>query len=840
VAVRIGGREVAQTSQAYGSRTQAPQPQVGIGGSGGQGLQHLASALSGLGAVGEQYFAKRTAEEEERQDFDALRKWNTFSGTFSQRTEEAKLGVPVDGAGYADVVAKEWDTGYKTFLSSIPERLRPQYEARAAAARSQSILQADNFTRGLTRENSVVEVGKAIDEAQKTVYQNPDADVDAQLAETIETAPGLSAAERKALGAGAIKQINGAAFAGTLREGRTKSFVVPYSHDVTQRVIPQIMKAESGGNPNAVSPKGAQGLMQVMPGTALQIAQDMHDPNFPFRGTATERTEYLKRPGVNKVYGTFYFNSLLKQFNGDLELALIGYNAGPARAKAFQDNGRNWAALPPGVQDETKPYVEKIMRGAGALTPDMAFDPEFGLDFEQAVGGQEAIERLRGQAEADAMGRVAEMKRQAQDAQDAAMQRLFIAAEAGGDGRAMYLDAIMNGEAQYDRNAMNAVIGITNRVSGERIATQEAFGKLTTGQSMSEADADRVITPDLQAGLLARDEGAIDSILQRTGAIGFVPPKVEKALGSMIFSGNIDQISAAAQTIRALPPQVVQSLPEDMVIRANSFEHLRSTGMAADEVQRHMDATRTTEQRGALAAAKKSDDTYEDNRFLPVADMADYFDSILPFTGDADVPLDPSTSNLLQLQYSEVYDAYYSQTMNSGAAKSLAMQHIAKSWGVTRTGGQQRLTWLPPEKALTSFRFDVDGDGVLEHVKQTPEQAKTSFDRAVQVRYGVTNYATFALPETSAALNSGRPIPYGIIPLDEDGNPVYGTPETMELLSGAPFLYDYGVIQSSMQVLLTNRELLQQDLEEAIKSGVQSRIQDIQGQLDRVNEELGE
>ena len=72
-----------------------------------------------------------------------------------------------------------------------------------------------------------------------------------------------------------------------------------------------VIPAESGYNPNAVSRKGATGLMQLMPDTARRYGvQNILDP-------------------VQNIHGGVrYLKDLLAMFNGDIELALAGYNAG--------------------------------------------------------------------------------------------------------------------------------------------------------------------------------------------------------------------------------------------------------------------------------------------------------------------------------------------------------------------------------------------------------------------------------------------------------------------------------------------------------------------------------
>lgn len=107
-------------------------------------------------------------------------------------------------------------------------------------------------------------------------------------------------------------------------------------------VFEALIAAESGFDPKAVSPRGAQGLGQLMPDTATDLKVD--DPFDPHQ---------------NLIGSARYLTGLMSNF-GSLELALAAYNAGPDRVKEHK-------GVPPFA--ETKAYIAKIFKQSGIETP---------------------------------------------------------------------------------------------------------------------------------------------------------------------------------------------------------------------------------------------------------------------------------------------------------------------------------------------------------------------------------------------------------------------------------------------------------------------------------------
>jgi soluble lytic murein transglycosylase-like protein len=147
------------------------------------------------------------------------------------------------------------------------------------------------------------------------VYSDPAAPPTPILSEAAEARPATQGA------------VDRASMADQLRSAAEHNGLSP-------RVVEAVAWRESRFNPRAVSPKGAVGVMQLMPGTARALGVDPRDA------------------GANLEGGAAYLAGLLKTYNGDLTLALAAYNAGPEAVQRY-------AGVPP--FPETKAFVDAIL-----------------------------------------------------------------------------------------------------------------------------------------------------------------------------------------------------------------------------------------------------------------------------------------------------------------------------------------------------------------------------------------------------------------------------------------------------------------------------------------------
>jgi soluble lytic murein transglycosylase-like protein len=108
------------------------------------------------------------------------------------------------------------------------------------------------------------------------------------------------------------------------------------AHNIDEDLLASVVRAESAGQVRAVSRTGAQGLMQLMPGTATAMG-----------------VEDAFRPEQNIAGGTAYLDALLTRYHDDVALALAAYNAGPGAVDKYH-------GVPP--YRETRTYVARVIR----------------------------------------------------------------------------------------------------------------------------------------------------------------------------------------------------------------------------------------------------------------------------------------------------------------------------------------------------------------------------------------------------------------------------------------------------------------------------------------------
>jgi soluble lytic murein transglycosylase len=133
-------------------------------------------------------------------------------------------------------------------------------------------------------------------------------------------------------------------------------------------LVSRVIAKESSGNSAAVSPKGARGLMQLMPDTARDMAGEL--------GIGFDEQRLVSDPDYNQRLGTAYLQRMLERYDGNQGLALAAYNAGPGKVDQWLsehgDPRRGEIGLSQWIEQipyqETRDYARTILRSGAAAS----------------------------------------------------------------------------------------------------------------------------------------------------------------------------------------------------------------------------------------------------------------------------------------------------------------------------------------------------------------------------------------------------------------------------------------------------------------------------------------
>jgi soluble lytic murein transglycosylase len=138
--------------------------------------------------------------------------------------------------------------------------------------------------------------------------------------------------------------------AGAIRTGAAR-------YDLDPALVAAVIYAESRFDEHAVSSQGAVGLMQILPETAEQIADES--------GGVTFTTEDLEVPRINVRYGSYYLRQALDAFDGDNVAAIASYNAGMGAVGEWMEQARaagHELRLKDIPYPETRAYVQTVLK----------------------------------------------------------------------------------------------------------------------------------------------------------------------------------------------------------------------------------------------------------------------------------------------------------------------------------------------------------------------------------------------------------------------------------------------------------------------------------------------
>jgi soluble lytic murein transglycosylase-like protein len=296
---------------------------------------------------------------------------------WTKRSEELKGMAGQGGAGYTQMLNQEYQKRANELLAQAPDDASRNYLAQNLNEfRRNLISEGMKFEVTESRVYRVDSQKKAVTNLAAAVYQNPDPEYAQQaigqqhaVYDSLNLPPSVTA-ELKEYASTAIT----ASYFQSLAKNNPAALNVmmsQYNPSVKnktdrQRLYAAMQNVESANNPQAVSPVGATGLMQVMPETAIDPGFGL--PNvFDFaqsKGVKVQaRTEeaakeLLKDPKIGAEYGQAYMDAMLERYDGDPVRALAAYNWGPGRTDDWDGDMNKLPA-------ETKKYIPAVLKQSG-------------------------------------------------------------------------------------------------------------------------------------------------------------------------------------------------------------------------------------------------------------------------------------------------------------------------------------------------------------------------------------------------------------------------------------------------------------------------------------------
>lgn len=340
----------------------------------GQVREYVGEALQGLGGAVQDVAAAFQRQQEQKEDFNARDGYRKLQLGLGQQMDERSQNMAPDGSGFHDAFVKDVYTPERDkFLGSLPKRLRDQYGVMLGNQGSDT---AEWSIKAATKERDQLykwydgQIGVSNDELATAIAMDPDAYdnylkqgrelIDQSGLPTQQKAEHAKAWERMAQVAFLNRQLERNP-EGVLKElGADPRYLTPTTQfSMLKRAL---IGQESGGNPNAVSSKGAIGLMQVMPRTAVDVSKWLGDGLIDKNMSDERIASIISNPTVNQKYGEFYLKKMIRDFGpkGGLEAALVAYNSGPQRAKEWIESGFDDSVLPAETRNYYKAVINRL------------------------------------------------------------------------------------------------------------------------------------------------------------------------------------------------------------------------------------------------------------------------------------------------------------------------------------------------------------------------------------------------------------------------------------------------------------------------------------------------
>lgn len=583
---------------------------------------------------------------------------------------------------------------------------------------------------------------------------------------------------------------------------------------VDPSLVYSVIKQESNFNPKVVSSAGAVGLGQIMPATAKA-------PGFGVAPYGQDKD--LTDPVENVRFSTEYLSKLLQRYDGDVELALIAYNAGAGNADKFKKNGRNYAALPD--RQQTEGYVKNITRSYASLSG-QADNNGAGLTTDPVIN------KYLGIAEKQKIEQVKKQK-------DALNDRLSAMIVKGDISSGEILQLYNQGKIDDDIFASKykeAETRENKQKQDTQYLTNYVYAPTDHPDFVKAVDHiyDNSLLPELANPEIASSEKAQLALNFVTQSRGVVAKRLNDTMSRLAKSNQPAQGEVVGNFVMGLKAlddrNSLSQIPDDVRQFGDVYEMHMMTGIAPTEASRlAFEATNPDDKRIELLQKrfdmdlKEQDvdvfnilDEYGDNESW----FSDIFSNNKDFS-DQDIA-DPQYYNMAFEFQQKMRDNF---TKNGGDIKTaavLANEQISRYWSRSFDGrfmryAPEKIYNLPSEKIKADFMLSLEGS-------QLPDVE-------------TDEYHLYSSPMTARQVMRGQKPAYmvmrnGIVVKDKNQNPIYYRPDVEAIKKR-----DYAKQQADLQSERNTLERQIQEVSEGLGLSRERAIEHLQS-LDKANKAI--
>jgi GH24 family phage-related lysozyme (muramidase) len=684
----------------------------------------VGQALEQAGNKGQALVERYQTRVEQQERFQSFLSFDEFSSGMTTEADKAKQTMQPGALGLHDKLLQTYDTRSKEWLASIPESQRPEFEARIRAKRESFSLGAARLERDESERFQIDGITKRAETAKAGILQSgPDAvgaftndvnelidsstltpiakqqakdKVRADLAETgylslAKRDP--EAAQRVAKGWGVDQGFSGTAVDRTMQLLRDKegfksgtywdvnAHRLGYGSDTITMPDGSVRTVKQG---DTVSRADAERDLQRRTNESLaQVRSAVGDEAFG----RLNPNQQAALGSVTYNYGRLPENIAAAVRSGNSEAIAAAIEARQGDNQGVNRNRRlSEAALSRSSGDGPVP---------GVYAPDARFD---------AVPSDRRL-RLAGMADLEQRRRDVEVSRAETMAYNDRFNTLQTAIIDNNATLADIQKARQDGWLKDANDIMRLTGMIQSRDKG--FSDTQAFGQAMANPNFAWNPVDKDQRDIVDAGFksLGGNMQALQTIAEKTG---IVPASAGVALKGALFSPDAQTVQNALQTAANLAggrfSDIFASVPDGgkLTDAANTFRHyVYDRGMSAADATKRIMEERTPEYEQKVKAKLKSDDVNEAvKKNLTVNDIRSAFDpSFLGLASNPQLTFSPEMRVRAMGDYEEIFREKFLKNGDVSLSKTLALEEMKKTWGVTSVSGTKTVMKYPPERS---------------------------------------------------------------------------------------------------------------------------------------------